>query len=152
MDEAPDETLKPSMKYPDRLTRQLIHRGDYVSRHSIEARSNASQCATCHSISRCDSCHVQQGVSFASAVSGAQGLPRSPHPARFMERGASEFHGRAARRDIVACASWHDQGAATNCIGCHKSGQFGGNPHPPGFKSALDRKSTPMCSWCHEGR
>jgi len=146
------ETLKPSTKYPDQVTRQLIHRGDFVSRHTIEARGNAAQCLTCHSVSRCDSCHVQQGVSFAAAASGAQGVTRTPHPANFMDRTAAEFHGRSARRDIIACASCHDQGPATNCIACHKSGRFGGNPHPAGFTSSLDRKATPMCRWCHEGR
>lgn len=146
------ETLLPSVKRPDQAARNLIHRGDFVSRHFIEARGNASQCLTCHSVSRCDGCHVQKGVSFASAESRAQALPRSLHPQDFMDRTSVEFHGRAARRDIVACASCHDQGPATNCIGCHRTGRFGGNPHPVGFSSRLDRKTTPMCQWCHEGR
>ena len=146
------ETLKPSTKYPDQVTRQLIHRGDFVSRHAIEARGSAAQCLTCHSVSSCDSCHALQGVSYAATASGGQGLSRTPHSLNFMDRTASDFHGRAARRDIVACASCHDQGPATNCIACHKSGRYGGNPHPAGFSSNLDRRTTPMCQWCHEGR
>jgi len=63
---------------------------------------------------------------------------------------APEFHGRAARRDIVACAGCHDQGPATNCIGCHRVGAYGGNPHPRGWMSAGTDRQQGMCRYCHD--
>lgn len=146
------QTLKPSTHYAEQVSRQLIHRGDYLSRHALEATGNSGQCLTCHSVSRCDSCHVQQGVSYAGAISREQSLPRTPHPLAFMDRAAPEFHGRAARRDVVACASCHDQGPVSNCVSCHQSGRLGGNPHPQRFTSDQNRAATPMCQWCHGGR
>jgi hypothetical protein len=146
------QAIKPSSKRVGNVTDQLIHRGDFVTRHALEARGNGGQCLTCHSASRCDSCHVQSGVGFASILGGPRGGARTPHPAGFMDRAAAAFHGRSARKDILSCASCHDQGPATNCISCHKAGSYGGNPHPPGFNSALDRQATPMCQWCHGGR
>jgi hypothetical protein len=63
--------------------------------------------------------------------------------------GSPDFHGTAARRDIVSCAACHADGTSGNCVTCHATGQFGGNPHPPGFKSRLNRTGAPVCRLCH---
>lgn len=136
--------LRVERRQPDALERSFVHRGDYLSRHSIEARADQASCMRCHSRSSCDDCHLEHGVSdnrFAAA---------NPHPPGWVGSftGASSFHGAAARRDIVSCAGCHDQGPATNCIGCHRVGAYGGNPHPSGWQSSRTPNDQ-MCRYCH---
>jgi hypothetical protein len=129
---------------PDAIERTFVHRGDFVSRHSIEAKSQPARCARCHEPRSCDACHVERGVS-GNRIGGV-----NPHPTGWVgpDTESRDFHGHSARRDILTCAGCHDQGPATNCIRCHKVGGYGGNPHPhttwPGSKGA------PMCRYCHE--
>jgi len=129
---------------PDRIEEEFVHRRDFMVRHSIEAEAQPARCARCHTVDTCDSCHVARGVSGNRAGS------RSPHPPGWVgtNAGSKSFHGREARRDIVSCASCHEQGPATNCIRCHKVGGFGGNPHPRGWKSG-GSESSGMCGYCH---
>jgi predicted CXXCH cytochrome family protein len=128
----------------ERVDRSFIHRNDFMSRHSLEARANESECQRCHGTDFCQSCHKNVGL-----VPGvANGL--NPHPPGF---GQGSGHGAEARRDIVQCAACHDQGAASNCVTCHKVGGAGGNPHPPSFilrhpKEEISRNA--MCTICHQ--
>ncbi len=142
----PSQTMTFEARNPDAFQREMVHRGDFVTRHSIEARSAVATCQRCHQPSFCDSCHVRRGVS-----GGAQGA-RNPHPVGWVGRNASgpNFHGAAAKRDIVTCAACHDQGPATNCILCHRVGAAGGNPHPSGWSSSRSSQSA-MCRYCHGG-
>lgn len=129
---------------PASIERSFVHRGDFMVRHAIEAQSQPSACIRCHEPATCDACHTLRGVSgnVLSAV--------NPHPPGWVgtDTQSSSFHGREARRDIVSCAGCHEQGAATNCIRCHKVGAFGGNPHPDGWKSSRP-ESSEMCRYCH---
>ena len=129
---------------PEAVNRDFVHRADFLGRHSIEARQSPARCLRCHEIASCDSCHVDRGVS-ANRVGAA-----NPHPLGWVgpEHASPSFHGRAARRDIVSCASCHDQGPATNCIRCHKVGAYGGNPHPAGWTPSRSKHSA-MCRYCH---
>jgi Cytochrome c7 and related cytochrome c len=138
------QNLTLSERRPEAIDMRFVHRGDFMVRHAIEARSDPARCLRCHSEESCNQCHVQRGVA-ANAVNGA-----NPHPPGWMgpDTNSPNFHGQAARRDIVACASCHDQGPATNCIPCHKVGGVGGNPHPHGWKSSRSVAST-MCRYCH---
>jgi hypothetical protein len=82
----------------------------------------------------------------------ASGLSRSPHPPGFSFPGSPDFHGPAARRDIASCASCHDQGAASNCVSCHRVGGIGGNPHPASWLARHDAREIAgngMCLACH---
>ncbi len=137
--------LSVEKRRPDSIERHLVHRGDWMTRHPIEAKSQPSRCLKCHTVETCDSCHVRHGVS-GNAVLGA-----NPHPPGWVGTNTDgrSFHGTAARRDIVACAACHDQGPATNCIRCHKVGAYGGNPHPNGWKSSRSEGAA-MCRYCHE--
>ncbi len=133
-------------KLPEAAERQFLHRNDYVSRHAIEAREDAALCQRCHGTSFCQDCHTRSGATALSAS------PRTPHPAGWMNAGSATFHGPEARRDIANCQSCHERGAQTNCIGCHRVGGVGGNPHPPSFTSrhnASEEKSNAMCRYCH---
>lgn len=138
--------LGPATRNPEALERSFVHRFDFLSRHPLEARSQPGQCATCHAKTECDACHATRGVSAAGA--GGQ----SPHPFGWASGlgAASNSHGLAARRDIGACASCHDQGPATNCVRCHKVGAMGGSPHPLGWRST-EPPTAPQCLVCHGG-
>jgi len=136
-------TVRPSLRFPERIDRRFVHRGDWQSRHALEARVGDTSCLKCHGTSFCSSCHERSGVG------GALGR-KSPHPPEWMLPGTARSHSRAARRRIAECASCHDQGPASNCVQCHASG--GVNPHPPGWKSpvpASERSTHRMCRICH---
>ncbi len=139
------QSLTVETRNPDAIDRRFIHRGDFITRHPIEARSAPATCLSCHTTSSCDSCHVERGVSAARIGSA------NPHPVGWIgpNTASSDFHGRAARRDIVTCAACHDHGPATNCIRCHKVGGYGGTPHPEQWRSGRS-SSAAMCRYCHE--
>jgi hypothetical protein len=126
--------------------RRWIHPGTYVAAHVLDARASPDSCNRCHGTQFCESCHTLQGLTSAAAN------PRSPHPPGFASPGGSEFHGDAARRDIVSCAACHDQGAASVCVDCHRVGGTGGNPHPSSFLSGRtmdEARENGMCLVCH---
>jgi hypothetical protein len=138
------QDLSVERRQPEAVQKNFVHRGDFMTTHAIEAQSQPARCLRCHTTDTCDSCHLARGVS-AGLVQG-----RNPHPPGWVgnNAGARSFHGAAARRDILLCASCHDQGPATNCIRCHKVGAYGGNPHPGGWKSTRS-ESSQMCRYCH---
>ena len=120
---------------------QTIHRAGFESRHALEARAEPGACATCHSSDRCASCHASLGVAGDSR--------RSPHPPGWVgPTSADNAHGREARRDPTACASCHDGAGQSLCVGCHRVGGVGGNPHPPGWRSRVSLAALP-CRLCH---
>jgi len=131
---------------PERVDRLLIHRGDFVGRHDLEAKADSATCARCHGTSFCAECHATRGLtSFSSA-------PLDPHPLGFSDPRSAAFHGPVARRDIATCAACHDQGAASTCVQCHRVGGVGGNPHPASWLARHDRaelSTNPMCLACH---
>ena len=139
------QDLTVEARRPEQLESGQVHRGDFMVRHAIEARSQPARCLSCHTVQTCDSCHAARGVSANVAN------PSNPHPPEWVgtNTSSSNFHGTVARRDIVSCAGCHDAGPATNCIRCHKVGAYGGNPHPRGWKSARGVDSE-MCRYCHE--
>jgi predicted CXXCH cytochrome family protein len=141
-----NQGLQVERRRPEALEANFQHRGDFMTRHAIEAERDSAQCMRCHTARSCDDCHLARGVS-ANRKDAA-----NPHPPQWVGSfpGDRNFHGRAARRDIAACAACHDQGPATNCIGCHRVGAYGGNPHPNGWTSARSENST-MCRYCHGG-
>lgn len=138
------QSLPRELRRPDDLDRERVHPPDFLSRHSLEASSQPARCATCHAPASCDGCHVEHGVSGQSAAGF------NPHPPGWVggNPGSRDFHGRAARRDLLSCAGCHDQGPATNCIRCHSVGGYGGNPHPRGWQSTRSEASS-MCRYCH---
>ena len=142
------------MRFPEKVSARFIHRGDYLTRHAVEARSDPASCRKCHGQRTCRSCHALNGLSAPPDKALAGGATRNPHPAGWMVPGGDDFHGHKARRDINSCASCHDRGSASNCVSCHKVGGMGGSPHPTGW-SWQDKSgqcaSNPMCATCHSG-
>jgi len=142
---------RPSVIFPEAVTSSFIHRGDYVSRHAIEAGANPASCRRCHGPTYCDTCHTTANVSGNAGVNAF-----SPHPggstgnAWAVRTPGEKFHGDAARRDASSCAACHDQGGRSLCVGCHQVGAAGGNPHPAGWKKkAADIADNAMCRTCH---
>jgi hypothetical protein len=131
----------PAIRWPEEVTRDFIHRGDFVSRHMIEAGANPASCNRCHGTAFCESCHAQQNVASPSAPFTTE---RDPHPAGWATKAQ---HGYAARRNIATCAACHESNADRVCVSCHHPGGPGGKPHPPGFKR--DDKSDKVCRVCH---
>ncbi len=130
---------KPDVQFPEKVEGDFIHRGDWVSRHQVEASADPASCRRCHGSGYCRSCHELNAV--APGTAGA----RDPHPADWIA-----IHGQQARRNIVSCAGCHDQGAASTCLLCHKP-PGGVNPHPPGFLKRFDRgdQTQGSCRICH---
>lgn len=48
--------IKPSTKLGNRPDRELIHRGDYLTRHQIEGKVDPSSCYRCHGRANNDIC------------------------------------------------------------------------------------------------
>jgi hypothetical protein len=137
--------LPIEVKFPERVASNFIHRGDYLSRHSIEAAADPAMCQRCHATSFCEGCHIAQNLTPNAPN------PRSPHPAGFSFPGPTS-HATPARRDIVSCAACHDQGPQSICISCHRVGGIGGDPHPPGWSNSHPQgeiRRNAMCLYCH---
>jgi hypothetical protein len=127
----------------DEPQRADMHRAGFASRHALEARNDQALCVTCHTESSCRGCHTREGV--------AAGGGRSPHPPGWVGLpGQSNAHGREARLDPFSCASCHGGAGEQLCVGCHRVGAGGGNPHPPGFSSTKSLDELP-CRLCHDG-
>lgn len=121
-----------------------LHRAGFRQRHMDEARSNPGLCTTCHGDGTyCSDCHQKERVGARDL-----GATRSPHPAGWVRARGGE-HGREARLDPASCASCHGGRGEALCIGCHRVGGPGGNPHGRGFGSALDPKRDEPCRQCH---
>lgn len=134
------------IKYSEKVDSDFIHRDDWVSRHSLEARADQSLCRRCHGSSFCVDCHTAQNLSVTAAN------PRNPHPPGWAFPGSPDNHAPAARSDIASCAACHDQGPQSNCIKCHKVGGVGGNPHPSGWTNRHPHeqiRTNGMCTYCH---
>jgi hypothetical protein len=147
--------FRTEIQFPENVQANFIHRGDYVSRHQIEANADPASCRKCHGSYFCDSCHAAQNISPRNTLAG--GNPHNPHPLGWATPGSGDFHGTAARQNIVACAGCHDQGKSANCVNCHRSfgvgrAGIGGNPHPAGWSgrhSRDDIHKNGMCVICH---
>jgi predicted CXXCH cytochrome family protein len=122
-----------------------LHRAGFRSRHADEARAAPGLCMGCHSQRSCASCHEASGVGVAPAG-------RNPHPAGWLttQRGGGQ-HGIEARIDPVSCASCHGGAGEQLCVGCHRVGGPGGNPHGHGFSSSKDKTRDLPCRLCHGG-
>jgi hypothetical protein len=136
--------LPERMAFDDPM-RAGVHRAGFRSRHSLEARTQAGLCQTCHTPQTCESCHQENHVDVSSGG-------RSPHPKGWLGlRGESNEHGRAAWRDPSTCAACHTGAGEQMCIGCHRVGGTGGNPHRAGWTSKLRPTVDQPCRQCHGG-
>jgi hypothetical protein len=119
-----------------------LHRAGFFARHPDEARADPGICTTCHTESSCIECHARENVG------GAGTSPRSPHPAGWLTPSGGD-HGMQARIDPASCAGCHGGAGEQLCVGCHRVGGPGGNPHGPGFSSRKDPHHDVPCRECH---
>ncbi len=127
---------------PTNVTRNFVHRGDFRSRHALEARMEQGTCVRCHGVTFCDECHSASGI--GGSVAGA-----SPHPPGWLDPLSTRGHAAEARRDILSCASCHEGDAERTCVPCHRVGGIASNPHPPGFGATMDAQRHSVCRVCH---
>jgi hypothetical protein len=137
--------LKVELKFPEAVTRNFIHRGDYLTLHALEAKTDSAGCVQCHSLKECAACHRKDGV-ISSNSKYFFG-----HPAGFMTKGSANFHGDAARRDIVGCATCHHGRGPGYCVDCHNP-STGVQTHPNGWQSRVRGMNIhdKMCWTCHQ--
>lgn len=127
------QELKPSEKEFNDVKPSFQHRGEWISRHPLEAKADSAKCYRCHTQNFCQECHENR-------------LSGSPHPKGRWQA----IHGEEARRNIGSCAACHDEGADTRCIDCHKDVL---KPHPSGWSDdhpGLDREKDRPCVYCHK--
>jgi hypothetical protein len=123
-----------------------MHRAGFRARHAEASRADPGLCSACHTGSSCRGCHDREGVAAAGTAGGA-----TPHPPGWVGIGpGANEHGRAARRDPASCASCHGGAGEALCVGCHRVGGIGGDPHPPGWSSDRSTLEAP-CRACHVG-
>ena len=139
-----------------------IHPANWILIHSISAKKNSLECASCHKQQDfCLDCHRRSGVVDLdpykdTSVAGF-------HPEGWVNQPGTlpvaTHHMFEAQRNIRACASCHEE---RTCLKCHSAKTEVGygltrarrlNPHPPNFvqrcKSmfSLNERS---CMKCHE--
>jgi len=135
----------PEKQAFDDPLRMGVHRAGFKSRHALEAKAQPGICTTCHTADTCETCHTQNGVSPDSNA-------KSPHPPGWLGlRGEANAHGRAAWQDPTECAGCHSGAGEKLCVGCHKVGGIGGNPHRPGWTSNKRPLFDEPCRGCHGG-
>ncbi len=137
--------LRPSLKYPEQVRRNFVHRGDVLTMHRLQAKTDDSGCLKCHARSECRTCHERRKV--AATVK----QPDERHPAGWLAKGSANFHGDQARRAIVSCATCHHGSGPGYCVDCHKASS-GLNPHPKGWNDKVRGVDTNdrMCAKCHK--
>jgi len=120
-----------------------VHRAGFLARHPEEAKRDPGLCTTCHQPSVCQDCHAKKNLVPAGGA-------KSPHPAGWLgPPGSPNDHGRAAWRDPDTCAGCHGGAGEALCVGCHKVGGIGGNPHSAAFSSRKQPKTDRPCRMCH---
>ena len=50
--------VKPSIKYGNRPDRELVHRGDFLTRHKIEGKIDPASCYRCHGRANNEQCII----------------------------------------------------------------------------------------------
>jgi hypothetical protein len=141
----PREEVKPSVKYPEKVFRNFVHRGDWRTVHAMEAKADGATCLSCHKPGECKTCHERRGLD----QEGDYRVRRHPN-------GWVSSHGTEARRNVLVCASCHDRGKESVCVKCHAGGGF--NPHPADWKqrlhnrNAIQHKDKRTCLTCHKER
>lgn len=123
----------------ERVTRRY-HPTNFVSTHAPQAYGRETDCSSCHSTEAfCRSCHRQLGL--AAKTNARSTVFHNAQPLWLLQ------HGRAARQDINACATCHQQ---TYCLQCHSDLGARINPHGPGFDaSRMASKNLRLCLVCH---
>ena len=133
----PTPRVSPSNS-PNQMPLQMVHDLNYRYTHSIDAKSRAADCYSCHSAQTfCVECHATgDNLTTIGAFK-----PVWHNGSDFVTLGRGSGGGRHAqfaRQDIESCVSCHDmQGMDATCVSCHfdADGMQGTDPatHPSKF-------------------
>lgn len=105
------------------------HANNWRKQHGAYAQTPGSNCAICHSDSRCSSCHK---------------LPM-PHA-----RGWVMTHGSVARQSPSKCSSCHQR---SDCLVCHTRKRPPAGHLESGFaKNHGQKANAALCAMCHSGK
>ena len=123
----------------ERVTRRY-HPANFLATHAPQAYGRETDCTSCHSTEAfCRSCHRQAGL--AAKTNARSVVFHNAQPLWLLQ------HGQAARQDLNACATCHQQ---TYCMQCHSDLGSRINPHGPGFNAArMASKNPQLCLMCH---
>lgn len=123
----------------ERVTRRY-HPANFVSTHAPQAYGRETDCSSCHSTEAfCRDCHRQTGLAAKANIRST--VFHNAAPLWLLQ------HGRAARQDLKACTTCHQQ---TYCMQCHSDLGARINPHGPGFNAtAMSSKNPGLCLMCH---
>ncbi len=135
----------------------IVHDGDFIREHGVQAASESQLCATCHDDRSCAKCH---GVTVPT-LPWKLGVGGPPQTTGLHLSGFRSRHSLEARAQPGLCQSCH---AENFCVQCHTTLGVGAaspksrNPHPPGWITAsggqhgMDARVDPMsCAGCHSG-
>lgn len=131
------------------------HKGDFLRRHSAEARASGQSCAMCHEQAFCTDCHAMT-TALRPELANPERVDRE-----FIHRiGFEERHHIEASADPALCMRCHGQ---SYCEDCHTrnnltpQGTNPRNPHPPNYalpgpnSHAVDaRVNIAQCATCHD--
>lgn len=127
----PDAAVQPG---------NAVHPADWMARHPAAAWSQETSCADCHDPKGfCAACHEEAGLTAKRSSLGSG-----------FHDGADFLlgHGNAARRNLEACVTCHDE---NDCLACHSDRNGRGfDPHGPDFDpDKLRQTAGQMCTVCH---
>jgi hypothetical protein len=151
------------------VLRPKDHIADWISDHSIPARSDARSCETCHRQSYCSECH--DGAALGLAVRNKEGAPAdrigpmaSAHEGndllilqRVHDLNYRWTHGSDVRAKTLDCAVCHE--TQTFCNACHNPENDANRLRPVWHDMAnfefythadFARRDIEVCAACHE--
>lgn len=136
----------------------VVHDGDFLREHGVQAAAQADLCTTCHTQRQCAACHGITVPAIPSRLAFDAPMRQSMHRANFFA-----VHDMQAAADPSACVICH---SPLFCVDCHnREGIAGldaarGNPHPPGWSGPpgtsndhgpAARLDPVGCASCHGG-
>lgn len=142
-----------------------LHGGDYVNRHTIEARRNQPDCGSCHRRQTfCLGCHERLGVvSHSSLLTSppvsafSPGTSRRFHPDGWSSPTAGpSHHAWEAQRNLRTCTSCHREETCIDCHSAQPGGRYstGKSPHGQEWLSSgrcqsIQSRNARVCLKCH---
>ncbi|MDH4282038.1 MAG: hypothetical protein OEV36_05265 [Myxococcales bacterium] len=136
----------------------VIHDGNFLREHGLQAAAQGDLCTTCHTQRQCAACHGVTVPAIPSRLNFDDPVRQSMHRANFIS-----VHNQQAAADPGVCVVCHSE---LFCVDCHtRAGVSGinperGNPHPPGWSGPPGSSNThgqaarldPLsCASCHSG-
>ncbi|HET6414941.1 MAG TPA: hypothetical protein VFG22_01500 [Polyangiales bacterium] len=146
---------------PGEMTRpesHVIHDGNFLREHGVEANAQGDLCTACHTQRQCAACHGITVPAIPSRLNFDEPMRNTMHRANFIS-----VHDQQAVASPAQCLICHSE---LFCVDCHTrlgiSGQNPerGSPHPPGWSGPPGTSNThgraarldPLsCASCHGG-